>query len=170
VLLESTRRIDRPVEVTVVKAPALDDATAVWLESNARDAGADVMDGPLALAEAPHHVALSASGTATLECAALGVPPVIVYRTGAVTYALARRLVTTPRVGLPNIVLERTEFPELVQRSVTPIAVADAACAVLDRPAHFVAACSEVRSRLDAPLGGATYAERVQAMLEPWLA
>ena len=47
--------------------------------------------------------ALSASGTATLELALLGVPHVIVYRTSAATYRIGKRLARVVAVLLPGI-------------------------------------------------------------------
>ncbi len=59
--------------------------------------------------------ALVASGTATLECALLGVPMVVGYRLHALTFALARRLVTVDHVALVNLVAGRSIAPEAVQ-------------------------------------------------------
>lgn len=68
--------------------------------------------------------ALSASGTATLELALLGVPHVIVYRTSAVTYRIGKRLARISRIGLPNIVARETVVPELIQDEANPDAMA----------------------------------------------
>ncbi len=68
--------------------------------------------------------ALSASGTATLELALLGVPPVIVYRTSAATYRIGKRLAQVPYIGLPNIVAGRKFLPELIQDECNPGAMA----------------------------------------------
>ena len=62
--------------------------------------------------------AVVASGTATLETAALGVPQVIVYRTGRLNYEIARRLVRVPSIGLANLVAGRAVAPELIQGDV----------------------------------------------------
>ena len=72
-------------------------------------------------------IAIVASGTATLEAAALGVPFVIVYRTSALNYAIARRLVKIRRIGLANIVMGADVAPELIQGNATGPAIADAA-------------------------------------------
>ena len=64
--------------------------------------------------------ALSASGTATLELALLGVPAVIVYRTSGTTYRIGRRLARVPYIGLPNIVAGRKFLPELIQDECSP--------------------------------------------------
>ncbi len=63
--------------------------------------------------------AVVASGTATLETAALGVPQVIVYRTGRLNYEIARRLVRVPSIGLANLVSGTRAAPELIQDDVT---------------------------------------------------
>ena len=59
--------------------------------------------------------AVVASGTATLETAALQVPQVIVYRTGWLNYEIARRLVRVPSIGLANLVAGGKIAPELIQ-------------------------------------------------------
>jgi lipid-A-disaccharide synthase len=58
---------------------------------------------------------MTSSGTATLELALLQVPMVICYRLASVSYWLARRLVTIPWIGLPNILAGKTVVRELIQ-------------------------------------------------------
>ncbi|HXF58572.1 MAG TPA: lipid-A-disaccharide synthase [Candidatus Saccharimonadales bacterium] len=62
--------------------------------------------------------AVVASGTATLETAAMGIPQVIVYKTGRLNYEIARRLVKIPSIGLANLVAGRSAAPELIQDQV----------------------------------------------------
>ena len=64
--------------------------------------------------------ALSASGTATLELALLGVPAVIIYRTSVVTYWIGKRLAYVRTIGLPNIVAGKKFLPELIQDQCRP--------------------------------------------------
>jgi lipid-A-disaccharide synthase len=78
------------------------------------------------------NAALCKSGTTTLEAAVAGCPLVVAYRTSRWTYALARRLVRVPRIGLVNIVAEREVAPEFVQDAFTPARVADALQPLLD--------------------------------------
>jgi lipid-A-disaccharide synthase len=110
-------------------------------------------------------LALVASGTATLECALLECPMVIVYRMAAFTYALARLLVRGVRyVGMPNIVAGHEVVPELLQGQVTGARVADAARGILDDPirrARIVEDLREVRRRL----GGGGAAGRAAAIV-----
>lgn len=102
-------------------------------------------------------LALVASGTATLECALLECPMVIVYRVSPVTWTLARLLVRGVRhIGMPNIVAGRGIVPELLQGRVTGPAIAAAAREVLGSPerrATMVADLRDVRRRLGS--GGA---------------
>ena len=53
-----------------------------------------------------------------------GAGPVVAYRLDPVSYALARRLVKTPHIALPNVLLGRRAFPELLQDAVTPARIA----------------------------------------------
>ncbi len=70
--------------------------------------------------------ALCKSGTVTLEAAVAGCPLVIAYRTSRLTYALARRVVRIPHIGLVNVVAGREVAPEFVQGAMTPDAMAAA--------------------------------------------
>jgi len=61
---------------------------------------------------------LSASGTATLETAIIGRPMVVVYKTGFISYQIARRLVKLDKIALVNLVLNKRVVPELIQNEV----------------------------------------------------
>ncbi|MBI1952720.1 MAG: lipid-A-disaccharide synthase [Candidatus Omnitrophica bacterium] len=67
---------------------------------------------------------LVASGTATLECALLNRPMVIIYKTSWPTYLAGRLLVRIPAIGLVNVVLKRRAVPELIQHRAHPAAIA----------------------------------------------
>ena len=64
-------------------------------------------------------VALACSGTVTTELALAGVAMVVGYRLGAVTAAIARRLIRTPYITLFNIAAQAFVAPELVQEDCT---------------------------------------------------
>jgi lipid-A-disaccharide synthase len=59
------------------------------------------------------------SGTATLEAALMGTPPVVVYRTSWLTYNLAKSLVHVRDMALVNLIAGRRVVPELLQHEVT---------------------------------------------------
>ncbi len=60
-------------------------------------------------------VAITASGTATLQLACGTIPMVIVYRLSWITYVLLKKLVKTPFIGMVNIIAGKEIAPELIQ-------------------------------------------------------
>jgi lipid-A-disaccharide synthase len=110
--------------------------------------------------------AIVASGTATLETALLGCPMVIVYRMASLTYWLARRLVDVDWIGMPNIILQRSVFPELIQGEATAEAMAAAVSGLQARRGEADAALRELRTRLGAP-GAAERAADIALSLVP---
>lgn len=95
--------------------------------------------------------AIVASGTATLESALLGCPMVIVYKMSPLTYWLARRLVRVRWIGMPNILLGRGVFPELIQDEVSPEKVAAAVLGLFPHRQELSEALSQVRQCLGRP-------------------
>jgi lipid-A-disaccharide synthase len=63
---------------------------------------------------------LTASGTATLETGIIGRPMVIIYKTGMITFQIARRVITLDAIGLVNLVLGEPTVPELIQHDAVP--------------------------------------------------
>ncbi len=109
--------------------------------------------------------AMCKSGTTTLEAAVAGCPLVVAYRTSAITYAAARRLVRIPYIGLVNVVAGREVAPEFVQDALVPSRVADALSDLLE-PTHprRLAMIDDLR-RVRESLGAAGAAERVANMI-----
>lgn len=98
--------------------------------------------------------AMTASGTATVQCALHERPMVVVYRLSGLDYAVARRFVTVDHIAMPNLLAGRRIVPELVQDAFTPQAAADALVTLLTS----AAAHAETRAALRAvreQLGGA---------------
>ena len=110
------------------------------------------------------NAAMCKSGTTTLEAAVAGCPLVVAYRTNAVTYAAARRLVKIPHIGLVNVVAGHQVAREFVQSALQPSAVADALEPLLDSTSaerlHMVKELARVRDSL----GTAGAAGRVATM------
>ena len=108
-----------------------------------------------------------ASGTATLETALFGTPLAIIYRTGALNYAIARRVVHLPRIGLPNIVAGADVAPELIQGALTGERLAGLLAPWLDDPAANAAQrrrLAVVRERLGGPGASARAASLLWAL------
>jgi lipid-A-disaccharide synthase len=146
-------RSDRAsVDARVLLAPSLDVATLAWTRTFCRSRRVDTFDvdpsaGAMQVLRA-FDVALCASGTATLEAALARAVPVAIYRVGLATELTARLFVHTPHIALPNVVLGRRAFAELVQREVSADRIADALCDALDRRADLLIACDGVESAL----------------------
>ncbi len=168
---ELVRRERASVDARILLAPSLDARTRTWaLELGAsRRVGIFLVDphaGAISVLEA-FDAALTASGTAALEAALARAVPIVVYRTGLLTEIAARAVLgSTPRIALPNILLGRTVFPELLQRDVHPRRLAEALGQAIDGRAEFLKACDEV----EATLGPRRFPSReVARMIEPWL-
>src|SRR5204863_263576 len=83
----------------------------------------------------------------------LGVPQVVVYRTGWINWLAARALVKVPYASLVNLILHRGELIELLQRAATPAALADTAHRLLTPGVAGAArrAAAELRGQLGEP-------------------
>jgi lipid-A-disaccharide synthase len=111
------------------------------------------------------HVAVVASGTATVEAALLATPMVVVYRVSPVTYALGRPFVRVPHFAMVNLIAERRVVTELIQKDFTPGRVAAEALGLLGDPSRLErmrGELLEVRARLGEPGASARAAEAVR--------
>ncbi|MFH1005685.1 MAG: lipid-A-disaccharide synthase [Bacteroidota bacterium] len=61
------------------------------------------------------YAAIVTSGTATLETALFGVPEVVCYKGGTISYHIAKRLVKVNYISLVNLIMEKEIVKELVQ-------------------------------------------------------
>src|SRR5205085_1569530 len=88
-------------------------------------------------------VALSSSGTATLECAVLGTPVVVMYKLSRANYLLGRVVVKIPNFSLVNIVAGKKVVPELIQRDVNPQRIAEETGKLLE-PSNYARVVEEL--------------------------
>jgi lipid-A-disaccharide synthase len=77
-------------------------------------------------------LALVASGTASLECAVVGIPQIVVYRVDPLTYAVGKKLVKLNHLSMVNVMAEEEVVPELLQEKMQPEAIAREALDLLD--------------------------------------
>lgn len=164
---ELVRRDRASVDARIFIAPGLPADVARWIEARAQSARIGVVrpkpeDGAAPLLSA-FDVSLVASGTATLEAAIADAVPVAAYRVGLATELAARFAADTSLVALPNILLGRRVFSELLQREAEPVRLADALERALERRGELVDACRTVRAILG---GRATPSQRVAELLE----
>lgn len=103
----------------------------------ARPALADrvtILDGLAREAMVASDLILLASGTAALEAMLCHRPMLVAYRMAPATHWLAKRLVKTPWISLPNLIAREALVPELIQDAATPDAIAGRLSAMLDDP------------------------------------
>jgi lipid-A-disaccharide synthase len=167
---EKVRREHASVDARVLLAPSLDATTRAWARATADAAHVDLVEvdarAGMGYALPAFDAALCASGTASLECALARAIPIVCYRVGWATEIGARALMKTRHIALPNVLLGRGAFPELLQRHATASRMSEALATVLEARDSFLGACAEV----EAGLADRRHASRdVARMLEPWL-
>ena len=89
-------------------------------------------------------VALTKSGTITLECAYFGVPAVVFYKTSTLTYVVGKQLVKVKYLAMPNLLADEAVYPEFVQGAATAENLAAATLALLEDPARY----AQIKARL----------------------
>jgi lipid-A-disaccharide synthase len=104
-------------------------------------------------------LALVASGTASLECALVGIPQVVVYRVHPLTYAVGRRLVKVKHLSMVNVMAREAVVPEFIQDALDPNAVAQEALDLLGHPQRRETMKRRV-AQIVATLGGPGASER----------
>jgi lipid-A-disaccharide synthase len=156
---------ERAVDAWIVQAPTI--PAASLLEQMQR-AGVIVRierhdAGSIAAAD----VALSASGTATLECAVVGVPVIVMYRLSRATHWIGRRVVKVPHFSLVNIVAGKKVVPELLQHDVNGGRIAKEVRAVVEPEAHarVRAELAAVRAKLGGTGASRRAAEAIMGLL-----
>ncbi|HKE88331.1 MAG TPA: lipid-A-disaccharide synthase [Vicinamibacterales bacterium] len=108
------------VQFVVARAPGLPDALFAPLV-------ADDIGSPLVLVHertddvlSASDVVITASGTATIQCALHEKPMVVVYRLSPLTYRLGKPFVHVDTYAMPNLVAGSRIVPELIQDDFTP--------------------------------------------------
>ena len=104
-------------------------------------------------------LALVASGTASLECALVGIPQIVVYRVHPLTYFIGRRVVTVRHLSIINVMAKEEIVPEFLQNNLQPEAVAQTALALLGNP-HRREVMKQRVAQVVATLGGPGASQR----------
>lgn len=106
--------------------------------------------------------AIVASGTATLETALAGVPMVVVYRVGRLSYVIGKKLISVPHISLVNLIAGREVVPELIQDDVDAENIYLLVEECIGRQEKYDQVVADLREvkRLLGPAGGAQRAAR----------
>jgi len=170
-LAAAARLIRRDVaaaQFIVARAPHLDQQLFDAVRDDGTGAKFTLVEGDTDTVLASGDVALTASGTATVQAALHDTPMVIVYRMAPLSYQLARRIVSLDTIGMVNLIAGETIAPEFVQDAFTPEAVAREAISMLtdrDRAARIRARLATVRERLGGPGASRRAAEAILRMV-----
>ncbi len=127
-----------------------------------------VQTGQLDAALAQAVLAITKSGTVTLECAFFGIPAVVFYKTSWPTYFMGRMAVHVRHLAMPNLLANEELFPEFVQASATPENIASAALALLHDEARrraIKAKLAQIVASLGGPGASARAAEAIVRLL-----
>ncbi|MGM0987578.1 MAG: lipid-A-disaccharide synthase [Pseudomonadota bacterium] len=98
-----------------------------------------LVDGRAREAMVASDAILLASGTAALEAMLCHRAMLVAYRMAPMTHWLAKRLVKTEWISLPNLIAREALVPELIQEAATPEAIAGQLGGMLDDAAGRVA-------------------------------
>lgn len=97
---------------------------------------------------------ITVSGTATLQTALAGAPMVILYRMNPISYAIGKRMVKVPFIGLANIVAGRQVAREFIQDEAVPEEIATEVLHILnddDYRRQIKDALASVQQRMGTP-------------------
>ena len=113
-----------------------------------------LLDGHAREAMIASNAAILASGTVALECMLAKCPMVVGYKMKAFTFWLAKKLIKTPYVSLPNILAGKEIVPELLQHDCTPENIANHIVPLLksdnsELKATFLALHKQIRCNAD---------------------
>ena len=94
-----------------------------------------VQVGDVATALREADLAITKTGTITLECAYFGVPAIALYKTSWLTWQIAKRIITVQYGAMPNLRLNREVYPEFIQDAATAESIGQTAVALLKNEA-----------------------------------
>ncbi len=109
--------------------------------------------------------AIVCSGTATLECAAYGVPQVVIYKAHPISYAIAISFVKVPYISLVNLIMEREVVKELIQADANIEHIKTALHRLLDDPAQMLKDYQMLMKKLDSKGAMMKIASRMHQLL-----
>jgi lipid-A-disaccharide synthase len=95
------------------------------------------------------NIAIIASGSATMEAAILGTPTIVIYKISYFSYIIARLLVKSKYISLPNIIAGKEVYPEFIQH-LDPEKIAEKALYMLNNGSNRGnEELTKIRTKLD---------------------
>jgi len=152
------------VQFVVARALNLADGLFEPIRATVARSGMVVAIGQTDAVLAAADVAVTASGTATVQAALHDVPMVVVYRLSPLEYRLGKPFVAVDMYAMVNLIAGERVVPELIQNAFTPEAVARETVSMLTdrgRVAHIRDGLRRVRERLGPPGASRRAAEAI---------
>ena len=131
----------------------------------------EVQTGDLEQALPEADLAITKSGTITMECAYSGVPAVVFYKTSMFNYLVGKQVVNVKHLAMPNLLANETVFPEFVQSDATPANLTRAALELLRdnaRRQQVQAKLASIISALGGPGASRRAARAIVRLLNPY--
>ena len=116
VMLQATKNFP-DYQFVIGKAPSIDDEFYEGLIKDYKNVKVISNDTYSLLMKSV--AALVTSGTATLETALFGVPEIVCYKAGNISYQIAKRLVKLEFICLVNLIMNKEVVKELIQNDLT---------------------------------------------------
>jgi lipid-A-disaccharide synthase len=123
-----------------------------------------IQQGGLAEALREATVAISKTGTVTMELAYFGVPAVAIYKTSWLTALIARSLIKVNFLAMPNLLANEAIFPELLQQEATSEKIASEALDLLRNEQRRARMKRKLQNVLD-ELGGPGATDRAASAI-----
>jgi lipid-A-disaccharide synthase len=143
----------------LARAPRLHDDLFAPIAAHMRGLDVTIVEQATDDVLAAADVAITASGTATVQAALHECPMVMVYRLSPLSALLGRLFVTVDTFAMVNLVAGERVVPELVQERFTPEAVAGEIVSLLTDTARREAMAGKLR-QVKVKLGGSGGARR----------
>jgi lipid-A-disaccharide synthase len=109
-------------------------------------------------------LAITASGTATMECAFYGCPMIVVYKVNWLTYLIGRMIVKINWLAMPNVIANRAIVPEFIQHDAKPDRIGAVARDLLEHVSKREAMRQELATVVNS-LGGTGASERAAQLI-----
>jgi lipid-A-disaccharide synthase len=167
VFLNSIERLQKilPVQAAIGAAPTV---SADLLRRLLKNSSIPLLSDQTAALQRYADVAITKSGTSTLELAIAGTPMIVSYKTSALSYVIGRALAQVDMIALPNIVAGKKIVPEFIQKEANSSNIFAATADLLrneSKREQMRRDLADVRSKLGTPGASRRVAEEISKFL-----
>ena len=141
-----------------------DELKQLALSMSTTQSDLEIQAGNLPEALAQADLAISKTGTVTMECAFHGVPAVTMYKKTFLGLAIALGIVTVKSLTMPNLMAGEEVYPEFIQDAATPENVARVAMELLQDESRRDAIKAQL-AKIIASLGESGASQRAAAAI-----